>query len=213
MKRYLLSVSLQLSIVLLGYGHFAKTEESSDAPTPPAAATAAEPKCQKLPDTIRITRAPDLSTLSPSDSQYKVVCDIISDSLSFHTPEVVARDGECVKMSDTSETTFTIAMKQDGEVAVPITRKLHEGSVFEFTVLSLDDEKVLVDLSANLQSVDSGKSQEIRESLQVNTVTGRFIKTVRIGEKTSASFGDKDQWQLQITVERAVDAPAMPIVK
>jgi len=54
----------------------------------------------RLPTTTRITRSSDLSTLSPSDSTYRVTCKVACKTLSFHTPVITVRDGERVTMSD-----------------------------------------------------------------------------------------------------------------
>lgn len=200
MKSYLIGASLQVGIALVSYGTITANSETAQAPEKPAVA-----ERRVLPSTTRITRTADLSTMSPSDAKFTVVCEIVSESLSFHTPQVTVRDGERLRLSDCSESDYTVAVLEDGDHALPITRKLVEGSVFELTVLSIDDEQVLVDVAATLQSVDSKPPQDAPQPIRVNTLQGRFIEPVRLGEKASAtfgdSFGDKDGWSLQITVQ------------
>lgn len=124
------------------------------------------------------------------------------DTLSFHTPAITVRDGKRVSISDTSQTEHVIATRTDGDVTVPIARDLTEGSVFEVTVLAADQDTVLIDVAATLQSVGPVARAGTGDSLRVNTLSGRFEETLRLGEESSASFGQNDVWALGVTVQQ-----------
>jgi len=66
----------------------------------------------------------------------------------------------------------------------------------------VDEGSVLVDVAATLQSVKPVARTGTSDSLRVNTYIGRFMETLRIGEKCSASFGRKDIWTLEVEVEK-----------
>jgi hypothetical protein len=171
------------------------TEHGASAVTSPAT------RGLRLPTSTRITRSSDLSTLSPSDSRYRVTCKVACDTLSFHTPVITVRDGERVTISDTSQTEHVIATRTDGDVTVPIARDLTQGSLFEITVLAVDQDTALIDVAATLQSVKRVARAGTSDSLRVNTLSGRFMETSRLGSKASASFGQKEVWTLEVTVQ------------
>ncbi|MCO6042442.1 hypothetical protein NG895_00845 [Aeoliella sp. ICT_H6.2] len=200
MKSVLLYGSLHLGVVWVSCASLPDMEEAPETVAAPVGANK-----QQLPDSVQITREPDLSSLSPSDNRYTVVVGVASETLSFNTPKLTTRDGERLWLSDSKDETYTVAVVHDGDVALPITRKLTEGSEFEVTVLSIDENRVLVDVAAKLRFVDASKPEDAGQPMEVkvNTLEGRFAKTVPIGEKATASFGGKQEWGLHVTVQRA----------
>lgn len=197
MLKWILAATAVVLFALAYVGQFTTgTEHGASAVTSPAT------RGLRLPTSTRITRASDLSALSPSDSTYRVTCKVTCDTLSFHTPVITVRDGERVTISDTSQTEHVIATRTDGDVTVPIARDLTQGSVFEITVLAVDQETVMIDVAATLQSVRPVARAGTGDSLRLNTLSGRFMETLRLGEKSSASFGQKDVWTLEVTVQQ-----------
>lgn len=197
MVKWILAATAVVLFALAYVGQFTTgTEHGASAVTSPAT------RGLRLPTSTRITRSSDLSTLTPSESTYRVTCKVTCDTLSFHTPVITVRDGERVTISDTSKTEHVIATRTDGDVTVPIARDLTQGSVFEITVLAVDQDTVMIDGSATLQSVRSVARAGTGDSLRVNTLSGRFMETLRLGEKSSASFGKKDAWTLEVTVQQ-----------
>lgn len=193
MMKWILAATAVALFALAYVGQFTTgTEHGSSAAT----------RGLRLPTSTRITRSSDLSTLSPSDSTYRVTCKVTCDTLSFHTPVITVRDGERVTISDTSQTEHVIAIRTNGDVTVPIARDLTQGSVFEITVLAVDQNTVMIDVAATLQSVRRVARAGTGDSLRLNTLSGRFMETLRLGEKSSASFGQKDAWTLEVNVQQ-----------
>ena len=199
MKRWIFAATIVTIVALVYFNQFISAKES-DSPIVKSVATHGH----RLPTSTRITRSSDLSTLSPSDSTYCVTCKFASDTISFHSPAITVRDGERVTIADTRQTEHVFATRNDGDVVMPIARDLTEGSVFEITVLAVDQDNVLVDVAATLQSVNPVARAGTNDSLRVNMLSGRFMETLQLGEKSSASFGQKDVWSLEVTVKKGL---------
>jgi hypothetical protein len=161
--------------------------------------TAARKAAQPLPSTVRIERSADAAALKVDGREFSVICRIKSKSLSFATPQVTVRDGERVTISDTSVKSIEVAKKTDGEFQLPIARDVKQGSLIEVTALGVDDGRVMLDVAAELQGT-SERDGDQGKSVRVNTLSGRFIETVKPGEKATAEF---DGWSVEVEVEAA----------
>ena len=159
-----------------------------------------------LPATTKITRTTAFSGLKPSNKHYTVECKlktiatykdrsdatIRSQPLEIPIPRICVNDGEMVTIQDTSIKTIVVARTNHG--MLPITREVWEGTKCEICVIGAEEGKVVVDVSAILQSANGGADNvelpagKSARSVSVHNSSGRMIEAVPLGEKTTASF-------------------------
>ncbi len=174
--------------------------EHRDAPPPRAVAQPGGFKAaRQLPSTIRIERSADAAALTAGAREFSVGCRIKSSSISFTAPLVTLRDGERVTISDTTVKSIEVANKTDNGFELPIGRDVKEGTTIEVTALGVDNGRVMLDVTVELQG-KSEKGGNHGKSVRVNSLKGRFIDTVKTGEKASAEF---DGWSVEVEVEAA----------
>jgi hypothetical protein len=159
-----------------------------------------------LPATTKITRTNAFSGLEPSKKHYTVQCKlksiatykdrsdatVRSQPLEIPIPKIAVNDGEMVTIQDTSTKTIIVARTNRG--LLPITRDVWEGTKCEICVIGSEEGKVVVDVSAILQSANGGADNvelpagKSARSVSVHNISGRMIEAVPLGEKTTASF-------------------------
>jgi len=162
------------------------------------------PKAVKIPGSTRITRAPDLARAVPSDRRYSVVFRFLSSGLKkFSSPEVVARDGERVTISCMSVQHCPVARVQEEQHDLAIARDIRIGTECEVTVLEVRPGEVLVDAVARVEGFGSKFRPEEAGRLVVNSMAGRVIDTIRLGETLSVEF-DKEEWVVEVEVNPVV---------
>ncbi|HEY4309411.1 MAG TPA: hypothetical protein VGN12_08165 [Pirellulales bacterium] len=173
---------------------------------------AAVPKIPaQLPDSVQITRVPDVATLrSPGDHECFIDCLVRCDPPSqpgdrqagvtviteIPCPRFKIRDGERVTVSDTSVERRMVAEISESGTTTPVVREFTAGTSFTATVVDLGGEEVLLDLAARW-SGNSSVPQEDPTSIKITANEGRIIQRVKSGEKLTAGF---DGWSLEATV-------------
>jgi hypothetical protein len=197
-------INIIVALVLLARGDYEfRCPCGDDEPPKPAiVARVGDP----LPATTKITRINAFSGLKSSDKHYTVECKLKSianfqdrssatlrtEPLEIPIPRICVNDGEMVTIQDTSTKTVVVARTNRG--MLPITREVWEGTKCEICVIGAEEGKVVVDVSAILQSANGGADNvelpagKSARSVSVHNISGRMIEAVPLGEKTTASF-------------------------
>ena len=106
-------------------------------------------------------------------------------------PTITIDNGESVPMEDTSPRSFEVARTAGG--SDPITRDIWEGTKFEICVIGADEGRVVVDVSATMQSANAldeplQKAGNDARSVQVANLSGRWFKSLELGQTAKATF-------------------------
>jgi hypothetical protein len=199
-------ISIIVALVLVARGSYDFRCPCGGNDELPMPATTAPRIGAPLPAMTKITRTTAFSGLKPSNKHYTVECKlktiatckdrsdatVRSQPLEIPIPKIAVADGEMVTIQDTSTKTVVVARTNRG--MLPITREVWEGTKCEICVIGADDGKVVVDVSAILQSANGGAdnvelpADKNARSVSVHNILGRMIEAVPLGEKTTASF-------------------------
>lgn len=162
----------------------------------------------KLPASVRITREADAATLVPPTRQFLVKCQVRGEKLTFALPEVTVRDGEQVTLTDQSITSRVIAHKREGEREVPIVRDIVEGTRMQVTVVGIDSEQVVVDVTLTLRGKPTGIPEQMAGKRFAGT-EARIVDCLQLGESASCPLGsEKNSIEVTITEAPPLDKPA-----
>jgi hypothetical protein len=178
-----------MRIIALGFVVCAAAIVATDEP-PPAKPT-------DLPPSVRITREAGAASLTPSDRKFIVRCCVVSETLTFSLPDVTVRDGEHVTMTDTSNTSRVVAHKIEDGRRVPIVRETTEGTIAEFTVIGVDAEQAVVDVSVALQGPPS-KLEKPLQGKRFSGLKGQLVDCLKLGETATCPLDATTRFEVTV---------------
>jgi hypothetical protein len=164
-----------------------------------AAETEAEKPAEKpLPASVRVTRQMEAATLAPAERQFVVACRVVGKddakrgggALSFSLPEITVRDGEKVTLEDAVTESHVVAYKSEAGRRLPITRPTKTGSVFEVTVIGVDDEQVVLDLTATFLGHPSFESDKQLVNKRFLGTRAQIVDQVPLGKAVSLRLSE-----------------------
>jgi hypothetical protein len=101
-------------------------------------------------------------------------------------PPIVIADCQEASLDDTEQKTFTIATAANG--SVPIKRDIWEGTKIDILLVAVDDNNVVVDIDARVQSTNG--TPQNTSALSVHRATARVVEKIALGTtKTVAVDG------------------------
>jgi hypothetical protein len=140
--------------------------------------------------------------LKPSDRRYAVDLTIAGESkpgmqpVEMKIPTMTLGDCEEASLQDTKQSKFLVSMADHG--TVPIVRDIWEGTKIDVYVVGVDNDKVVVDIDARVQSTNG--TAKYSPSIQVHRATARVVEEMTLGETKNISV---DGGKFQITVNAA----------
>ena len=140
--------------------------------------------------------------LKPSNRRYAIDLTISGESkpgmqpTAMKIPTITLGDCEEASLQDTQQRKFLVSMANHG--TVPIIRDVWEGTKIDVYVVGVDDDKVVVDIDAHVQSTNG--AAKYTPSIQVHRATARVVEEMTLGETKNISV---DGGKFEVTINAA----------